>query len=139
MALDIKERVLAELMAITDQQDKFRYLIEKGQMATALSAEQRQDKYLIKGCLSQLWLVPGYRDGLIHFLVDSDAAIPKGIAAVLAEIFSGLTPDEVLATDANFLREAGIEQHLSMNRRNGLANLGQQIRLYATAFKMMRS
>lgn len=137
MALAEKEKILKELMALKDHNDKFKYLIQKGKSQSPLAEEYKIETFRIEGCLSKLWLHPTFKEGKIYLSSDSDTAIPKGIAAILTEIYSGTTPDEALAIDPVFLKEAGVEQHLSMNRSNGLAKLCNQIRMYALAFKQM--
>ena len=137
MALEDKEKILADLAAISDIRERFAYLIDLGKSEEELSDEQRTEDNRIKGCNSQLWLVPSLRDGKIYFAVDSDAAIPKGIAAILARVYSGMTPEGVLSLEPDFLKEAGIEQHLSMNRRNGLSNICKQINYYAIAYQAL--
>lgn len=137
MSLKHQEAIINVLGKITDQNEKFRYLVDLGRKVAPYPDEFRNDDFLIKGCLSQLWLHPNFEDGLLQFDVDSDAAIPKGIAAILAKVYNGCTPNEILEHDPKFLTEVGIEQHLSMNRRNGLSNLIKQIKLYAMAYKAM--
>ena len=135
MSLKHQEAIINVLGKITDQNEKFRYLVDLGRKVAPYPDEFRNEDFLIKGCLSQLWLHPNFEDGLLQFDVDSDAAIPKGIAAILAKVYNGCTPHEILEHDPKFLTEVGIEQHLSMNRRNGLSNLIKQIKLYAMAYK----
>ena len=137
MATIEKEQILKELLEIKDLRERFAYLIQKGKSHAEFSDDEKIEKNIIKGCNSQLWLIPELVEGKVNFRVDSDAAIPKGIAAVLAEAYSGLTPQEILVTEPDFLKEAGIEQHLSMNRRNGLSNICKQIKLYAMAFQAL--
>ncbi|PCJ62863.1 MAG: Fe-S metabolism protein SufE [Planctomycetota bacterium] len=132
-----KEQISKDLMALPDHQDKFKYLIKKGKNQPELNQEFKIEKFRIQGCMSKLWLHPQFKEGKIYFSSDSDAAIPKGIAAILTEIYSGLTPDEALEFDSSFLKEVGVAQHLSMNRSNGLVKLYEQIRLYALAFKSL--
>lgn len=120
-----------------DRDDRFRELIKMGREAPKYPEEFRKKECLIEGCLSQLWLHPRFEDGVVHFDFDSDAAIPKGIAAVLVKCVGGSTPAEILSYDPTFLRELGIDQHLSMSRRNGLSNLVKQMKLYAMAFQAM--
>ncbi len=138
MALEDKNKLVKDLNAIGDQDEKFRYIIQYGKSLPVYPDEFRNEDFLIKGCVSQLWLHPEFKNDKLYFMVDSDATIPKGIAAILASVFSGLTPDEVIAFDTSFLSDVGVEQHLSMNRRNGLASLHKQIKMYGIAFKAMQ-
>lgn len=134
-----KESILAELRAIPDTDGRYKYIIEMGRKLPPLSDAVRQDKFLIQGCMSQAWLVPEFKDGKLYFQVDSDAAIVKGIMAILVAVYGGNSPAENLALSADFLREGGITEHLSMNRRNGLSSVIKQIMLYSTAFKALNS
>lgn len=132
-----KSKVLADLAALASVDDRYRYIIEMGRALPALAETQRQDKFLVQGCMSQAWLVPELKDGLAYFHVDSDAAIVKGIMAILVAVYSGNSPAENLDLSPEFLREGGITEHLSMNRRNGLSSVVKQIMLYSTAYKAL--
>lgn len=132
-----KDKILTELSAITDTDERYRYIINKGRSLTELAPEKLEDKYLIEGCISRAWLIPEFRDGKIYFLGHSEAAIVKGIMAILIEVYSGNTPQENLSLSPDFLREGGITEHLSMNRRNGLSSVVKQMMLYSTAFKAL--
>lgn len=137
MPLEAQKDILATFTALEDQDDRFRELINMGREAPEYPDAFRKEDFIIKGCISQLWLHPRFDNGVVHFDFDSDAAIPKGIAAILLKVVGGCTPAEILSFDPSFLQEVGIEQHLSMNRRNGLSNLIKQIKLYAMAFQAM--
>jgi cysteine desulfuration protein SufE len=129
-----KETLLSDLKNIESADERYRYIIEAGKKVSPLTDEQRQDKFLIAGCMSQAWLVPELKDGVLNFYVDSDAAIVKGIMAVLVSVYGGNKPSENLSLSPEFLKEGGITEHLSMNRRNGLSNVVKQIMLYSKAF-----
>ncbi len=118
---------------IDDPMERLAYFVSKAKRAPALETAARVKAFQIEGCISELWLVPRIEDGRLHFRTDAAAAIPKGVAAVLAEIYSGGTPEEILAVGDGFIREAGIPQVLSSNRSNGLAHLVGRILGYARA------
>lgn len=121
----------------SDWEDRYRQLIKMGKEMPPLGEELKTEKYKVKGCQSQVWLVPELKDGNIYFAADSDAAIVKGIVALLVRAYSGLSPEQILARKPDFLKEIGITEHLSMNRTNGLANMVKQIHMYAMAFKSL--
>lgn len=140
MAVTIEEKkqsVLSELAAITDTDERYRYIIGKGRAMPEIAPEKLDEKYLIQGCISRAWLLPELRDGLIYFQGHSEAAIVKGIIAILIEVYSGNSPQENLALSPEFLREGGITEHLSMNRRNGLSSVVKQIMMYSAAYKAL--
>ena len=132
-----KDNIIEQLKKAGSSDEKFRLLIQKGRELEPLSEEGRQDKFLVKGCISRAWLFPRFENGKVHFSADSEAAIVKGIIALLMAVYSDETPEAILGLDAGFLIEAGVAEQLSMNRRNGLANITKQIKLYATAYQAM--
>lgn len=107
------------------------YVIERSRRTPHLPLELRDPAHRVEGCLSNLWFVPEMRAGQCHFRVDGDSHIVRGIATLLAEFYSGHSPEEILRHDPTFLSEVGITQHLSPNRRNGLARVWDRIRLFA--------
>ena len=139
MSLIDKEKLIEDLGKIDDIDDRFTWLIRFGRNAGELDDSKKIDKFKISGCTSQLWLVPELKNGKVQFSADSDAAIPKGLGAVFASVYSGLNPSEAMLLDASFLEDAGLSQHLSMNRRNGLSSLHKQIMLYCATFSALAS
>ena len=135
--LERKDKVLAEFRNLTDWEDRYKHLIDIGKKLPVMDETFKIDKFKVKGCQSQVWLSPEFISGHLYFKADSDAAIVKGIVALLIEVYSDATPDEILALDPAFLSEVGITEHLSMSRSSGLAAMMKQIKLYAMAFKAM--
>jgi cysteine desulfuration protein SufE len=134
MSLDAKKRELVEdLGLLPSAQDRLMYIVDQAKKAERLPPDCRTDAFKVEGCLSNLWFVPDFRDGRCFFKVDADSHIVRGIALLLANYYSGETPAEILQHDPGFLSEAGITQHLSPNRRNGLSRLWEKIRGFAAA------
>ena len=131
------EQIIDRFNKYSDWEDRYRELIKTGKSLTDLDESQKIDKFKVRGCQSQVWLVPELKDGKVLFKADSDAVLVKGIVALLVEAYSGLTPEEITAQDTGFLKEIGITEHLSMNRTNGLANMVKQIKMYAMAFQSL--
>lgn len=119
---------------LDDWEDKYRYLIDLGEKLPPLSDEYKNDNWIVSGCQSQVWLVPSFdAKGKITFAGDSDAAIVRGLIAVVLTIFNGKTKDEIEAVDVpSIFARLGLEEHLSPSRRNGLNAMIEKIRLYAT-------
>lgn len=132
-----KEKILRDLAGINSSDERYKFIIDMGRKLPSLTDAQREDKYLIEGCMSRAWLVPEFKDGRLHFYVDSEAAIVKGIMAILVAVYSGNKPGENLTLSADFLKEGGITEHLSMNRRNGLSSVVRQMLLYSITFKAL--
>lgn len=126
-----RDALVDELSPFEDHFERFAYVIDRAKSHPPLDEQFKIDTFLIEGCLSQLWIFPEFKDGKCVFTTDSDAAITKGTAALLCELYSGETPENVIALEPEFLGEVGITQHLSPNRRNGLTNVRKKIKAYA--------
>jgi cysteine desulfuration protein SufE len=129
---------LAENFALFDDwDDRYRYLIDLGRKLPPLPETYKTDAYKVRGCMSQVWLVPQLTktdNGPVRlsFAADSDAHIVKGLIAVLGVLFSGKPATEIAATDAEAaLKQLGLDQHLSPSRRNGLVAMVEKIKGYA--------
>ncbi len=127
--------VVANFENFTNWEDKYKAIINLGKDLDVLPEEHRLESNKVKGCQSQVWLHAELQGDKVIFKADSDAAIVKGIIALLLSVYSDATPDEILATKPDFLETIGLRQHLSMSRANGLSSMVKQISVYALAFK----
>jgi cysteine desulfuration protein SufE len=126
-----KDALVEEITLIPDAYERLGYIVDRGKRADGLTEDLRIDSFKIDGCMSQLWVVPAYKEGLCSFKSESDSAIVKGIASLLCDFYSEAKPDDIRKTDAEFLSEVGITQHLSPNRRNGLSRIVESIQHFA--------
>jgi len=124
------EDVIDTFEFLDDWEDRYRYVIDLGRKLPPLNASEMTDTYKVRGCQSQVWLIPEKdADGRIQLRGDSDAHIVKGLVALMLLIFSGKTPAEILATDARaILDKLGLSAHLSPMRANGLFSMVERIR-----------
>ncbi|HOO42199.1 MAG TPA: SufE family protein [Bacteroidales bacterium] len=126
-----QQKIVEEFSFLEDWMDKYEYLIELGKNLPPLEEGSKQEKNLIKGCQSRVWLDVSREDGKLYFKADSDALITKGIISLLVHVFSGHTPVEILESNMDFIEKIGLKDHLSPTRANGLLSMIQQIRMYA--------
>lgn len=132
---ETQDDVIEEFSDFTDWMDKYQLLIDLGNEQKPLDEKYKTESNLIDGCQSRVWLQADYRDGRIYFTAESDALIVKGIIALLIQVLSGHTPDEILSADLYFIDKIGLKDHLSPTRSNGLLAMIKQMRMYALAFK----
>lgn len=126
-----RDELIDELMPFEDHLDRFTYIIDRAKSSDPLSEECKIETFLIKGCVSQLWVFPMFKDGKCYYQADSDASITKGTAGLLCELYSDETPEDIVRIEPDFLADVGITQHLSPNRRNGLTGVRERIKAYA--------
>lgn len=131
---ETEQQIVEEFSIFTEWLDKYEYLIELGRSLPIIKESGKEEKNLIKGCQSRVWLAADYTDGKIYFTADSDAIITKGIVSLLVRVFSGRTPQEIIEADISFIKEIGLEENLSPTRANGLLSMIRQIKFYAVAF-----
>ena len=115
-----------------DWEDRYRYLIELGRDLDGLDERDRTEANRVQGCVSNVWMVTSVLDGnpvRLEFRADSDAHIVRGLVAILLAVYSGRSPDQILAVDIRGLFE-GLElgSHLSPSRSNGFFSMVERIR-----------
>ena len=134
MSLSEKRQTLIDdLTTLPDAEERFTYLLAKAKKWPPMNPGLKIDARLLPGCVSRLWLHAEYRDGRCWFQMDAEALISKGIAAVVCGLYDGETPADIIATEPDFLAEAGLTQVLSANRSNALSNLRKRIKAFAEA------
>ena len=117
-----------------DWEDKYRFVIDLGRDLPTLDTSHRVDENIIRGCQSQVWLVHEFRDNTLHFAMDSDAHIVRGLISIVLIALNDRSPEEILATDIEALfEELQLLSHLSATRGNGLRAMIQRIRQVAGA------
>jgi cysteine desulfuration protein SufE len=130
----IQQEIIDEFSFFDDWQQRYEYLIELGKNIPQFNRE-KSEELLIRGCQSKVWLSADFQEGKIHFSADSDAILPKGIAALLVRIYSGQTPEAIFHSDTKFIEQIGLQEFLSPSRANGLLAMAKQIKYYAIALK----
>ena len=126
-----RDQLIADLRFFDDPQDRLAFVIDAARKRPGLPEELKRDEFKVEGCLSNLWFVPEFRAGRCWFRSDGDSQIVRGIAGLLTDFYSGASPEEVLRHEPSFLAQAGITQHLSQNRKNGLGRVWQKIQRFA--------
>jgi cysteine desulfuration protein SufE len=134
MTLREKENeVIEEFELFDDWMDKYEHIIDLGKELTLIQEQYKTEENLIKGCQSRVWVWGEYTDGKINFTADSDAIITKGIIALLIRVLGNESPEAVVKADLRFIKEIGLQEHLSPTRANGLVGMVQQIKALALA------
>jgi cysteine desulfuration protein SufE len=127
---------IAEEYAFLDSDDRYRLLIDLGRELEEMPDALKTDATLVRGCSASVWVYPTVRDdGTLHFLADSNAAITKGIIALVLTTVQDRAPAEILATDiADALRPFDLKNQLSSNRTQGIPNMIGLIRATAERY-----
>ncbi|WP_457645723.1 SufE family protein [Profundibacter sp.] len=136
MATEAFEDIAENFEFLDDWEDRYRFVIDLGKAMDPLEDALKVPATKVDGCSSQVWIVPQVEgsgpDAVFRFRGDSDAMIVRGLVAVLAALFNGLTVAEVLKVDAGGeLARLQLNDHLSAQRSNGLRAMVERIRKIA--------
>ena len=123
------QEIADNLALLDDWEDRYRYIIELGQAAPSLNADERNETNRVPGCVSQVWLVTEGDAEALQFRGESDAMIVRGLVAILVALYSKRPAPEIAATNAiEVLDELGLREHLSTQRSNGLVSMVDRMR-----------
>ena len=129
--LDAQAEIVDVFSLFDDWTDRYQYIIDLGRKLPDLKPEQKTEANRIKGCQSQVWIIPEYKGGRLGFDAVSDSAIVSGLIALILQVYSGRRPAEIIATPPEFIKRIQLEEHLSPTRSNGLNAMVTQIRQFA--------
>tara|TARA_B100000902_G_scaffold377134_1_gene409059 strand:+ start:1941 stop:2357 length:417 start_codon:yes stop_codon:yes gene_type:complete len=113
-------------------EEKYQYLIDLGKKLPELDEIFKTDEFRIKGCNSNLWVVPQIKEGKIIFLGTSDSIIVKGLFYLVQFIYNNEEPKTILSEPLDFFNQIGLSSHLGPSRTNGFNSLKKQIYQIAT-------
>ena len=134
-----EQEIIDEFMLFDDWMGRYEHLIDLGRSLPLIDDAHKTDEFKIKGCQSQVWLHAWQKDAQVFFAADSDAAITKGLIALLIRVLSGQKPADVIHADLAFLDKLEMKEHLSPTRKNGLDAMIKQMKLYAMAFQNLEA
>ncbi len=138
---EVSAEALAELRSsfgfFDSWEDRYRFVIDLGKRLPTLPPASRIDANLVRGCQSQVWLVPAYdaANNRLHLAIDSDAHIVRGLIAIVLAAYQNGSPEHILRFDIEGLfDELDLLAHLSPARGNGLKAMVGRIRSVAGEF-----
>ena len=111
--------------SLLDSEDRYRLLIELGRSLEPMPDALKTDATKVRGCSASVWVYPTRTDdGRLHFLADSNAAITKGVVALVLAVVQDRAPAEVAEMDvAAALAPFNLARELSSNRTQGIPNM----------------
>ena len=121
--LPVLSDVLEEYRLV-EAEDRYRLLIDLGRQLESMPDPLKTDATKVRGCSASVWVYPTVSEGRLHFLADSNAAITKGIVALILSAVQDKPAQEVANMDvAEELAPFELRKHLSANRTQGVPNM----------------
>ena len=119
----IQAELAEEFDLFDDWMSRYEYVIDLGKKLGDFDVEWKIEENKIQGCQSQVWLHSELIDGKLTIHGMSDAAIVKGLVAIVLRVYSGQSPQTILETTPDFVNDIGFNDHLSPTRSNGLHSM----------------
>ena len=132
MSIEEKQQdIISEFSMFDDWMEKYEYIIDLGKDLPLIDDKFKTDDRLIEGCQSRVWLNSQIQNGKMVFTADSDAIITKGIIGLLIRVMNNEDPKIILESNLHFIKEIGLQEHLSPTRANGLAGMVKRMKVEA--------
>ena len=136
-------RSLAQILEeyeFLDADERYRLLIDLGRELDEMPQALKTDATLVRGCSASVWVYPTEHDGTLHFLADSNAAITKGIVALVLSAVQDKPAADVAAMDvAAALEPFDLRNQLSSNRTQGVPNMIALVKQHAARLAANRA
>jgi len=132
MTIEEKQKeIIEEFNVFDDWMEKYGYIIDLGKDLPIINENYKTEDRLIEGCQSRVWLHSEYKESVMEYTADSDAIITKGIIGLLIQVMNKETPETILKTDLHFIKDIGLQEHLSPTRANGLVGMVKRMKTEA--------
>ncbi|ADP12498.1 cysteine desufuration protein SufE [Erwinia sp. Ejp617] len=130
-----KEKLLRNFKRCANQEEKYLYIIELGARLPASDDLLHQPENIIPGCQSQVWMIVDTdENGRVRLQGDSDAALVKGLIAIVFALYQSMTPGEIVEFDVRpWFADLSLTQQLTPSRSQGLEAMIRAIRQKAQA------
>ncbi len=129
-----QQEIIEEFNVFDDWMEKYEYIIDLGKDLPLIAPEYKTEDRLIEGCQSRVWLHSEFKNNLMEYSADSDAIITKGIIGLLIQVMNKETPETILKTELHFIKEIGLQEHLSPTRANGLVGMVKRMKTEALKY-----
>ena len=132
------EELIETFEDLQDWDERYDFMIDLGRELPRLPVDLQTEDNIVEGCMSTVWLVTALPDGVdqpMAIQADSDSIIVKGLIVILLAFYSHQTSAQIVESNVGeFLKQLGLDQHLSPQRRNGLFSMIKRLKGLAAAY-----
>ena len=126
---------ILEEYQLVEAEDRYRLLIDLGRQLEPMPDALKTEATKVRGCSASVWVYPTFGEGRLHFLADSNAAITKGIVALVLSAVQDKPAAEVAdMAVAEALAPFELSKHLSANRTQGVPNMIELVKSTAERY-----
>ena len=128
------KQIQEELGSLEDDLTQYSFLVELSAYVNPHQPDLMKEEYLQRGCQSQVWMRLDTKDGKFHMDATSDTLLIRGVLYIMMELFNGLPPEEIAASNIDFLSDCGISKHFSGDRIRGIGSITDSVYKYCIQF-----
>lgn len=128
--------VLENFALLDDWEERYGYIADLGKQLPSMPDADKNEQNLVRGCQSQVWLIDAYdaAENRLYLMIDSDAIIVKGLAAIIMIALNGKTPQQIVDLDVlAIFEQIDLMRHISPTRGNGLRAMLDKVKALARA------
>lgn len=128
--------ILDDMAFFDDWESRYQYIIDLGRELPAMDPTLHTPSRMVKGCQSNVWMDIQVVEDKLHFVMDSDAYIVRGLLTLLLAAYNDKTAEDISNFDVDgYFKQLDLERHLSLTRGNGLRAIVAKIRALAAAIR----
>ncbi|MBE9223237.1 SufE family protein [Cyanobacterium stanieri LEGE 03274] len=125
------DKIVQKFKRRENPKQKYEQLLWYAKKLEPLPDNDKTAENKVSGCVSQVYIISKVTDGQIFYQGDSDAQLVKGLVAFLIESLNGLTPQEIISIEPDFIEETGLQASLTPSRANGFLNIFKKMQQLA--------
>ena len=126
------DMLIENLGVLDDWEERYKYILDLGRLLPEFSSDYKNESYIVRGCVSQVWLKCHKNTDVLSFDSDSDSHLVRGLIAIVMIIYSHQTAQKILEIDfKNHFEQMGLSEHLTPQRSNGIFSVVSKIKEYA--------
>jgi len=126
-----RTRLIDDLRLIEDPHERLAAVVDRGRALPPLSAEERVPANRVPGCLSELYLVGEFSQGVCRYRIDSGSAMIKGLAGLYCELYDRRPPEEITADPVDLVSAIGLDRMITPNRLAGIRKVSAAMDAFA--------
>lgn len=124
----IYQEIVENFSYLDEWEDRYKYILDLGDKLLPFPPEKKTNDYLVKGCVSQVWLDYDQKESSIFLYADSDSVLVKGLLFILISLFSGKTKEQINAINyQDEFEKIKLNDHITPQRSNGVVSVIQKI------------
>ncbi|AUC60201.1 cysteine desulfuration protein SufE [Cyanobacterium sp. HL-69] len=125
------DKIVQKFKRRENPKQKYEQLLWYAKKLETLPETAKTSENKVSGCVSQVYIISNIEDGQIFYQGDSDAQLVKGLVAFLIDSLNGLTPQEIVTIEPDFIEETGLQASLTPSRANGFLNIFKKMQQLA--------